>query len=121
ATGTGAGDDVGIAVAGKIRGRHEHAAWERWVVREHAGQLGRDAAAHMYHADMRCAARTSASNDLRDAVAIDVAGRDLHAAHELPGIGVEAGGLGQVSTVVAERPDVWAAAGSGASDDVGHA
>src|SRR5207237_1129106 len=72
------------------------------------------------HLHLGAAARAGAGDDVRPAVAVDVAGRDEDAAGEGRGVGVEA--PHDVRRVArGERLDVRPAAGAGPGDDVVHA
>src|SRR5439155_1207463 len=72
--------DIGAAVAVAIYGRHADAAREAGIVGEEVGEHGVVAAAE--GDDIGTAAGIGADNDVRGAIAVDVAGRDKAATGE---------------------------------------
>src|SRR5262249_55724389 len=82
----GARDDVGLAVAVDVAGRHADAAAEVRLVGE---VLADDGAVGVEDADVRAAAGAGAGNDLGLAVAVDVGGGDVDAAEEADVVGEE--------------------------------
>ena len=107
-------EHIGDAVPSHIAGGHADAAGERVVGREEAEPL--DAGGAIEHAHVRTATGIRTGDHIRVAVAIDVAGRDEHAAdkacirRERPQLRVRR---------TAEDPDGGAATGTAADDEVG--
>jgi hypothetical protein len=79
----GPGDHIRFAVVVHVAGRHLDAAGEGGVVGEEAQQGGTVAAAD--DLDVRAAGRPGAGDEVGEAVAVDVAGRDEGAAGEQGG------------------------------------
>src|SRR5262249_2333245 len=80
-------DDVGLSIAVHIARGHVLSAGETRREREETiDGRQRDPVKHLY---VRPAARPGPSDDVRDAVAGDVAGRDAHTAAEAGGVGQE--------------------------------
>src|SRR5262249_52320779 len=113
----GAGDDVGLAVAVDVAGRHAHAAGVGLGDAEQQGAI--DAAEDLDGA----AAAVGTSDDVGVAVAVDVPGRDKDA------VGLAGGVGGEVTEAAGENAAVGAAvdadgvgaAGPLGGDDVGGA
>src|SRR5205085_1518291 len=115
--GAGAGDDVVQAAAVEVAGRHPDAAGEvlaegEEVVDDRAVLAGEDG-------DVGPAARVRAADDVREAVAVHVAGRDEDAAGEVLAEGEEA--ADQLPGLAVVDVDVRPAARPRRGDDVGHA
>ena len=86
------GEELDLAVIRQVEGGDLHAARERGVVGEEAADLGEGGA--VPDADVRAAARAGPGDDVGQAIAVDVAGRDVHAAGERRVVGKEAADLG---------------------------
>src|SRR5262245_41044878 len=84
----GAGNDVRLAVAVHVAGRHEHTAAEARPVGHEAVHPRAVAAVEDF--DMRAAARAGAGDDVRNAVAGYVADGYVHAAQEARIVGEDA-------------------------------
>src|SRR5438105_1051103 len=80
AAGAGPGDDLGLAVAVHVAGRHAHAAGEVGAVGEEVGE--RLAVGAVEDLDLREAPRPGADHQVILAVAVDVTGRHEHATAE---------------------------------------
>ncbi len=100
------GEDLDPAVIGQVEGGDLHAARERGVVGEEAAELGEGRA--VPEPDVRTAARARASDDVGQAIAVDVARGDVDAAGKERGVGEEAADLMEVRA--APDADVRAAA-----------
>jgi len=97
----GAGDDVGFAIAGHIRYGQEDTAAEFGFVSEEVLEDGAVRAAE--DADARPAADSCRRDNVFDAVAVDIAGGDAHAAHVVGFVGIESESLH--ARAVVEGPD----------------
>src|SRR5262249_51066776 len=109
------GDDVGVAVAIDVAGRHGNAAEEARGVGEEAGDLRPGDAVE--DLDVRAGARADAGDDVGDAVAGDVAGGHVDAAREGRAVGEEAEAFGAGGVV--EDAHHRRIAGAGAHGQVG--
>src|SRR5437763_3664539 len=78
-TGSGRDHDVGERIAIHITGRHTNAAAETWVENK---LLSHECTGEVEDPYVRSAALTGTDDNLRSAIAIDVAGRDVNSAVE---------------------------------------
>ena len=109
-----AGDDVGEAVAVDVARGHVHAAGECRVVGEEAADWREGHA--VPDPDVRSAAGPRAGDDVRAAIAVDVARGDEHASGERRVVREEAADLGERHAI--PHAHVRAAAGPRPGDDV---
>src|SRR5262249_50962356 len=86
--GPGAGNDVGQAIAVDVGRGDVHAAEEVGRIGEKAGDFDPGQAVEDFH--MRPAARPGRGDDVVDAVAVHITGRDANAARKALVVGVEA-------------------------------
>src|SRR5207244_230224 len=114
AAGAGARDDVGLAVAVEVRGRHVDPGSKTGIVSKEAGEPAAVFAAE--NADVGTAAGAGAADDVGEAIAVGVAGGHANAAREARIVGEEI--VQQRVAWAAEDRDVRTAARVGSDDDV---
>src|SRR5207248_10583474 len=117
AAGAGPGDHVGLAVAVHVAGGHVDAGGKARVVGKKTLERGAGLAAD--DEDVGPAAGPGPADDVRDAVAVGVAGRDADAAGEAHVVGEEV--VQHRVVLAAVDGDVGAAAGVRDDNDVGKA
>jgi len=114
-----AGDDLGDSIAVHIAAGHEQATGKRRVISEEAGKFDRAPAGETEGSDVRTAAGSGCSENIRDSIPVDVRDRNPNAADEGGIIGQEVGYVHRGAPDHAEDSHLRGSARARPRNDVG--